>query len=254
MRARWLRRWFRLFSDSEGLDLALWQNLRQSMPLLKNLSREQQRKLQRITDEFLSRKTLLPAAGFAIDARMKHLIALQACVPLVNLNLNVYRSFDSIIVYADEFIPRHALEDENGIVHLDEEPLIGESWYYGPVILSWNDVSHDAFSEGNTNVVIHEMAHQIDMLSGDADGVPLLHPDMSRDTWRTILQAAFREHGRLVKADEDTVLDPYGAEDPAEFFAVSCECFFKQPRQLRQWNPQWYEQLARLFAWDTAHK
>lgn len=130
----------------------------------------------------------------------------------------------------DEFIIPRLVEDEFGVVHEYDDVTSGEAWEGGPLLISW----HDAQMAGDGyNVVIHEFAHKLDMLNGEADGIPPLHAGMSRQVWSETLHAAFEDFCQLVDVAEDygreTLLDPYGAEHPGEFFAVMSEAFFESP-------------------------
>ena len=102
------------------------------------------------------------------------------------------------------------------------------------------------------NVVVHECAHKLDMLSGEADGVPPLHGDMRVPEWVATFDAAFEQLAEQLDRGEEPWLDPYAAEDPAEFFAVCSELFFDVPERLKQEHPDVYGQLARFFKQDPA--
>ena len=133
--------------------------------------------------------------------------------------------------------------DEDGVVHEYDDVIVGEAWADGPVLLSWFD---DA--PAGMNVVIHEFAHKLDMAGGgDADGLPPLPAHMSARQWKRVFTAAYDTLRAQVDADEETAIDHYAAEDPAEFFAVATEAFFETPRELRAAFPAVYEQLVMLY-------
>jgi Mlc titration factor MtfA (ptsG expression regulator) len=121
------------------------------------------------------------------------------------------------------------------------------------VILSWQDVTHTATRHGH-NVVIHEFAHKIDMLYEGANGCPELHPNMSAYTWHKVFSNAYAKFCRQVDKRHETIIDPYAAESPAEFFAVLSEVFFELPLILRQHFPLVYEQLALFYRQDPAQR
>jgi Mlc titration factor MtfA (ptsG expression regulator) len=54
----------------------------------------------------------------------------------------------------------------------------------------------------------------------------------------------------LVDAGASTLIDPYGASAPEEFFAVASETFFMQPQALAQQHPALFAQLARYYDLD----
>jgi Mlc titration factor MtfA (ptsG expression regulator) len=126
-----------------------------------------------------------------------------------------------VVVYPGEFVPGWEWEDEAGVVHTNDEPMAGEAMHRGPVVLSWPDVAASADWEASgMNLAIHEFAHKLDMIDGDADGCPPLPPGMSLGEWKRTMRAAFDDFVERVDRNEDTAIDPYAAESPGEFFAV----------------------------------
>jgi hypothetical protein len=182
---------------------------------------------------------------------MKLKIAAQACLPILNLGLDYYAGWVSVIVYPDEFVPEYEFMDEDGVVHQVREPMIGESWERGPVILSGADVERSGEHDG-VNVVLHEFAHKLDMLNGAPDGFPPLHREMDRVAWIQAFSGAFDDFSAKVESDAETVIDPYAAESPAEFFAVVSEAFFEIPHILLREYPEVYRQLAEFYRQDPA--
>jgi Mlc titration factor MtfA (ptsG expression regulator) len=138
--------------------------------------------------------------------------------------------------------------DSSGVVHHDEHALIGESWSRGPLIVSWEDVERDLLTTASgRNVVIHEIAHKLDMLNGAADGFPLLHIGMEVKDWSTTLSTAYESLVRRVEHHHRVCLNPYAATSPAEFFVVISEYFFCAPDILQTQFPNVYEQLQLYY-------
>src|SRR5512132_3102106 len=180
-------------------------------------------------------------------------LAIDTCVLVLNLDLAYYDGWENVIVYPDEFVPGWEWEDEAGVVHRNQGPLAGETMPGGPVVLSWPDVEASADWEAcGMNLVMHEFAHKIDMANGDANGSPPLPPQMSADRWRTTLNAAFEHFAARVDRDEETAIDPYAADSPAEFFAVLSEVFFADPVLLAGEYPQIYAKLKDFYRQDPA--
>lgn len=201
---------------------------------------------------FLHEKALEAAGGLALDELMRTRIALLACLPILNLGLDGYAGFAAVIVYPDEFVvPNREVVDEDGVVHVGDDLLTGEAWEQGPVILSWPDVEASGRGEGY-NVVAHEFAHKLDMLDGEASGVPPLHAGMSEAAWRAAFDSAFADLSASLDRGEEPWIDPYAAEDPSEFFAVTAELFFDVPEELADEYPELYAQLAAFFKQDPA--
>ena len=245
-----LRRWWRQRIIARApLDPALWEQTLGSLPFLGGLTADERARLRDTVILFLHHKSIRGAAGLGIDAGMRLMIAVQACILILNLDIDYFRGWVEIIVYPDEFIPTIEYTDDDGIVHVDREPRAGEAWLQGPVILSWADVAPAA---AGVNVVVHEFAHKLDMLNGDASGFPPLHAGMKRQTWAAAFSAAYADFCRRVDADEDVAIDPYAAESPGEFFAVMSEAFFEMPRTVLATYPQVYAQLREFYRQDPA--
>jgi len=100
--------------------------------------------------------------------------------------------------------------------------------------------------------VIHEFAHKLDMLNGEADGLPPLHPGMDLRAWRAAFEEAYEGFADALERGRDTWLDPYAAEHPAEFFAVISEAFFEDPAETKRRYPLVYEQLRLFYRQDPA--
>ena len=158
-----------------------WDWVWESLPMLDGLNEDQWNRLADLALLFLRDKRLEPVQGLDLTDRMGLLIAVQACLPILELGLDWYRGWYAVIVYPAQFKPGREYVDADGLVQVDDGIKSGEAWDQGPVILSWDDV--DACGElDGYNVVIHELAHKLDMRDGAANGRPPLHPGMSGDT------------------------------------------------------------------------
>ena len=228
---------------------AVWEAVRRSLPIVATLAEPDARKLRTLVDSFLRAKSLEGAGGFVLDDEVCVVVAAQACIPILALGIDAYTGWRSVIVYPGGFVSRGTSVDETGIEHEWEEERSGESWFRGPVVLSWEDVAASGRLEGY-NVVIHEMAHKIDMLNGDANGFPPLHPEMDGATWYRVFSSAYEDFGARVDAGEETDIDPYAAEGPDEFFAVASEYFFELPGVLDGCYPEVYAELRAFYRQD----
>lgn len=244
------RRWRRnRIIAKAGLEPALWQRTLAHLPFLAGLSVAERERLRRTVILFLHGKSIHGAAGLELDAAMQLLIAAQACILILNLDISYYDGWVEVIVYPDEFVPKIEYTDEAGVVHTDHAPRAGEAWLQGSVILSWADVAPRADGDG-VNVVIHEFAHKLDMLNGDANGFPPLHAGMNRQEWAAAFETAYADFCRRVDAGAETAIDPYAAESPAEFFAVMSEAFFEIPQVIHHDYVAVYAQLVRFYRQD----
>jgi MtfA peptidase len=252
----------------------LWAEAVRQLPFLARLDDDELAELRAMTGELLGIKEMAGAGDLELNAAMQVNIALQACLPVLNLGLDWYRGWSSIVVYPDEFLVPRSVTDEAGVVHEYVEPISGEAWERGPLVLSWADAQRSVTAGGAAYaVVIHEFVHKIDLLDGQADGVPPfssdLHPNLTRSRWDSVLDDAFNRFNaelELIESELPSGIDPdddeadryyarlpidtYAAQDPAEFFAVSSEAFFVEPARLRQVFPDWYALLGEFFRQD----
>lgn len=228
---------------------AQWRTAEQGLSVLAGLTHEELPRLRQLATLFLHEKSLEPVGELILDDNTRLMLALQACLPILNLGIDWYTGWVSVIVYPDEFIAEHETMDEAGVVHRVREPRSGESWLHGPVILSLNDLKRRSHWDGHS-VILHEFAHKLDMLNGDANGLPPLHPHMNVQTWSQAFTRAYEDFCARVDRDDDTFIDPYASESPGEFFAVVSEVFFEAPQALLQPYPDVYEQLKQFYRQD----
>lgn len=222
------------------------------LPAFGRLDAEALERLRALSIVFLHEKRLEAAGGLALDEAMRVRIAALACLPVLELGLDWYDGFVSIVVHPGEFIvPDREEVDEAGVVHVGDDVLSGEAWEQGPLVLSWGDVEASGRGEGY-NVVAHEFAHKLDNLSGAMDGCPPLHGGMSGTDWARDLQSAYDDLNARLDRGERPWLDAYAAENEPEFFAVCSEMFFDVPRGLAREYPTVYRQLARFYRQDPA--
>lgn len=227
-----------------------WQQALAAVPILQGFSPADEQRLVALAQQFLARKTLTQI-GVELTARQQAVLALQAVLPILHLGLDWYRGFHEVIIIPEPVTRRQEVQDEFGLVSEWEEENAGESWPQGPLVLAWSELQQDGDWDG-FNLVIHELAHKLDMLGGDADGAPPLHGGMDPRQWTQALQSAFDELKGQLERGEATDIDPYAAEHPAEFFAVCSESFFTDPLRLRAVYPAVYSQFERFFEQQPA--
>jgi len=249
-----------------------WARLCAHHDFLAVLTNDEITRLWSLSDQFIAGKQINAAGEHLLTDEIVTSIAIQACLPVLELGLQAYPDFDEIIVYPGGFMVERDITDEAGVVHHVREPLAGEAWEGGPVVLSWAD------AEGGTaagNVVIHEFAHKLDMGNGAVDGLPKfyrsLHAGLEAEHWCAVFDAALDDFTRRVDLLENSFptdldpesahaqhlyatlpLDPYAAQDEGEFFSVCAEFFFVNPLRLAHGYPEVYELLKRYFRQDPA--
>jgi Mlc titration factor MtfA (ptsG expression regulator) len=222
--------------------------LNQNVPMYRILPEPLKLQLHLLINSFLHRKTFYPCQGLELTDEMKVTIAGQACMLLLNRKTDEFAKLKSILVYPAAFIAAHTSVDENGLVSIEEKGLAGESWGVGKIILSWDDVKKGVVdvSDGH-NVVLHEFAHQLDSADGHANGAPILSSANAYKSWAKVMSKEFAALQQSQQHHIHSVMDDYGATNPAEFFAVATETFFEKPQQLKQRHPELYEVLAKYY-------
>jgi len=230
--------------QSPDVSLAQWRQVEAQLPFLARLSPADQAALREMALRFIASKEWHGAHGLALAAEMQLSIALQACLPVLRLGLHWYDGWVGIVVYPGDFVIPRSEMDADGVVHEYDDAVLGEAWEGGPVLLSWFD---DPGAVAGINIVIHEFAHKLDMRNGVADGMPPLEGATSAQQWRSAFAPAYADFCRRVDRGEDTLLDPYAAESPAEFFAVMSEAFFETADLLFEEYPRVYAQLALFY-------
>ncbi|HRK39889.1 MAG TPA: zinc-dependent peptidase [Burkholderiaceae bacterium] len=250
---------------------AAWRKLLQrQFPLYNHLPPPLQKQLQAMVQVFVADKPLIGCQGLTVTDDMRVLVAAQACLPVLMLHgagdhPHPYPELRQVLLYPSSFVVSAKHHEPGGVVSEGREERLGESWQEGIVVLSWPDALAGAQSgqwprpgqhhstedqPAAHNVVLHEFAHQLDQEIGPANGAPLLRPGQSAQTWAQVFQRAYEDLRWLVDAGEETLIDPYGASAPEEFFAVAVETFFMQPRAMSERHPDLYAQLKQYFRLD----
>lgn len=225
--------------------------LAKTVPLLDSLPHAMRPSLEGKINRFLHQVDFIGCDGLEVTEEMRLSIAAQACLLVVNID-QWYDTLRTILIYPGAF-KSYQKRQEGYVVTEGEQIRLGESWHRGPVVLSWQHSEQGARNhKDGHNIVLHEFAHQIDQLSGRADGAPLMNEGQSFDDWRRVFLEAFEDHQANVGRGHRTILDAYGATAHEEFFAVAVEVFFEKPRRLKREEPEVYAQLAALFRLDPA--
>lgn len=252
----WARRRRRMSLLAAPLTAAQRAIVARQVPLSRRLPAAFHGRLEGKINAFLHQVDFVGCNGLEVTEEMRLSIAAQACLLIVNSD-TWYDHLHTILIYPGAFKSRQTRH--HGYVVTEREIVrTGESWSRGPVVLSWAHTRQGALDgRDGHNVVFHEFAHQLDDLSGHTDGMPILNGSQSFAAWRRVFVTAYETHVRNVEAGRRTVLDPYGAEGPEEFFAVAVEAFFEKPAELKHHEPAVYEQLELLFrldpsSWDRA--
>lgn len=225
--------------------------LTRSFPRYLLLPPADQEELRGHIQVLLSEKRFEGAAGLEITDEIRVTIAAQACFLLLHRETDFYPGLYSIIVYPHEYVARHRERNATGSVVEGLQVRIGETAARGALVVSWDGARRGASDVHDCrNVVFHEFAHQLDAEEGAFNGAPILPRRSMYITWARTLGEEFAELRERVLQHQETDIDPYGATNPAEFFAVATECFFQQPRQMQQHHPELYGKLRAFYKQD----
>ena len=250
-RRAWRRRvWHRLYNSplpTFAVDI-----LERRVALYSRLPADLKTVLHGHINCFLHHKAFVGCDGLEITDEMRLIVAANACLLVLKQPPPAFANFVTILVYPDAFVAEEVVYD--GWVETREHSVrLGESWHRGPVVLSWPDVlAGSTDSEDGQNVVIHEFAHKLDEDNILMDGLPVLREPEHYAEWSRVLSRDFDAFRQRVADSDNNVIDSYGAESAAEFFAVISESFFEKPRQMREQWPELYQQLANFFQLDPA--
>ena len=262
--------WFRKKPESAPpIDAAPWREATAPWLFMRGLDAGEVERLRELAGRFLARKQFSGTHGLEVSPIMRIEIAAQASILVLELGLEWYDGWSEIIVYPSQFAPEREVVDEAGVVHLTNDPMAGEAWLGGPVILSYEDVAmsgDEALRVAGYNVVIHEFAHKLDMRSGDSNGSPPLHASMDAAAWKRAFTSAYEDFCAKVDAADELAdrdegealdalpIDPYAATSAGEFFAVASEAFFETPELLEPAYPAVYEQLRLFYRQDPLER
>jgi len=221
-------------------------------PLVRALPPDLARRHEGVVRVLLAEKHFEGAAGLDVTRGMALAVAGQAALLQLRPDADYYPRLDTVLIYPEAFVVDHDVVDEHGFVHGGEDELAGESWQRGAVVLSWQDVAREADARDGYNVVLHEFAHQLDELTGEADGRPPLADPALAGRWTEAFGAAFDRHRKLCRRRREVLFDEDAAENPAEFFATAVELFFEFPADLAAEYPGVHAVLAAWLHLDPA--
>ncbi len=216
------------------------------------LDEPERARLRDLTRVFLDEKHWEGCGGLTLDDEIRVTIAGTACLLLLGRDHDLMREVESILVYPSAVLlpgsPSSALDARPRVVD-DPQPVLGAAQRGGPVVLAWDAVVQGSRNAGDgRNLVLHEMAHKIDFLDGEADGTPPLGGAAARKRWAAVCTRAFQE----VRDGGGSLLRDYAGTNEAEFFAVASEVFFERPKQLAREQPELYRVLADFYNLDLA--
>ena len=225
--------------------------LEKNVPLYLRLPEELRQLLHKRIAQFITTVRFEGCGGLELTEDMILTVAAQACLLVIHRDGSPYPKLKAVYLYPSTFTSVQKHVDALDIVTEGEVQRLGESWGWGTVVLAWDSVAHGALDPSDAaNVTFHEFAHQLDHEDGPTDGAPGLPSRESYRTWARVFKAHYADFQEQLELNEATLLDEYGATNPAEFFAVVTETFFERPRQLYEKHPELYEVMMTYYRLD----
>lgn len=228
------------------------QIVRSNVPLYSRLPDSLKEQLHGLVHVFLAEKKFEGCGGLEVTEEIKVTIAAQACILLLNRSTKYFPRLRTVLVYPHTYVAKTVTSD--GTITVNGQSVrLGESWQRGPVVLAWDSVTGGTLNITDArNVVIHEFAHQLDQEDGAADGAPILERRSRYAAWARVLSGEYEALQGKKKKHRRTVLNKYGATNPAEFFAVATEAFFEKPKQMHKRHPRLYDELKNYYKLNPA--
>jgi Mlc titration factor MtfA (ptsG expression regulator) len=226
--------------------------IKRNVAFFHRLSARDQVELLGQIQVFLAEKRFEGCDGLEITDEVRVTIAAQACLLLLHRKADYFPRLLTILVYPSTYVAEERRHIHGHVWQEGKMARLGETGRsLGALVLAWDAVkSGAAHPSDGKNVVLHEFAHQLDYENHADDGAPALETRDQQLSWQEVMRTEFAS---LRAADETgipTLLDTYGASDPAEFFAVSVEAFFERPCALHARHPKLYTELGKYFQQD----
>jgi hypothetical protein len=231
----------------------VWRDLlTQSVTHWSRLDEGERHRLEELVRLLLADKLWEASRGFRLTDEMRVVISAMACLLILGLDYDYYHRVTSIIVSPTTVVLEGDRHIGGGIYSDEPQAIIGEARADGPVLIAWDAARTQALHpEGGRNVVYHEFAHKLDMLDGTIDGTPPLESHAQYRRWVAVCNA---EYEALQRGGGGGLLDPYGAVNTGEFFAVVTEAFFDRPLELEEEKPELYAVLRDFYRQDPASR
>ncbi len=230
----------------------LWEEtIQQNLPFYHSLSIEERDRLQGNIQVFLAEKQFIGCGGLIVTLDMKLVIAAVGCLLLFNRQNKYFSKLRSILLYPSAYMASASTWVSPYVIEETQVARAGESWATGQLVLSWAQIQQDMHRwKDGYNVILHEFAHQLDSEDDTVQGVPLLPRRAAYSAWAQVMTAEYNQLCQAVLQGQKTVIDSYGATNPAEFFAVATETFFEKPKSLYRKHPDLFNLLQSYYQLD----
>jgi Mlc titration factor MtfA (ptsG expression regulator) len=250
---RWLRSRRRRRIAAEPMPPG-WDAVLDAIPHVPVLAAGRRGELGAAVRIFVAEKQFFGAPDLEVTDEMRVTVAGLASLMTLGMPDFHFDHVSSIILHRSIIKLPKKVPIGHGAILEDEVEELGDAWLHGPVRLMWPEIVEDLRDPWwGQNLVFHEFAHQLDMMNGDADGVPILPADLKKP-WQSVMQREYARLTRQTRRDRQTLLDPYGTTGPQEFFAVASETFFDAPLEMRDEHPELYGLFVRYYRQDPASR
>lgn len=220
-----------------------WRAIAAQVPLYRRIPANLLPSVEHAARRLIAQTGFIGCNGLTVTDEMRVTVAVQAALLVAFRDVRAFERLHSVLMYPSEFVVQEREEDEFGLVTEGSRALSGQTVDLSQIVLSWEDVERSRAEPDGYNVVLHEFAHHLDHLF---DGT------LSGERAPSSFNEAYEALCEQLDRGEETLLDPYGAEDPVEFFAVATETFYELPQEMRAHHPALYAALADLYGADPA--
>lgn len=210
------------------------------VPFYRNLTVKDKELFEERMRDFLARTKVTGVEGVTVLDTDLVFLAASAIMPLWGYPKWRYNNLDEILLYPGTFNRQYDTDGPGRNVL----GLVGEGVLHRHMVLSQQALRGGFLYPDNAhNTAIHEFVHLIDKADGIIDGVPrYLMNEGDAQPWKENMQLYIQ----AIKQGY-TDINPYGATNEAEFFAVVSEYYFKQPEMLRYQYPALYSLLHKMY-------
>lgn len=213
--------------------------LSEQVPFYEQLDETRKQEFENRVQHFLA-GTRITGIKTNVEDIDRVLIASSAVIPIFNFPGWEYVNLNEVLLYPDSF--DHEFQQEGG--HRSIIGMVGSGAMNHVMILSQHELRQAFINKtGKTNTAIHEFVHLVDKTDGAIDGIPEFI--LERKYILPWLDLMRKEIELILKDRSD--INPYGATNEAEFFAVVSEYFFERPKLLKEKHPELYELLEKIF-------
>ena len=228
------------------------QAVARNVPQFTQLTPDEQARLRRWIQVFVAEKNWEGCNGLDLTDEIRATIAAHAGRLVLGFRDDYFDWLTTILVYPSDFLVEGEHRRPDGTMTDEASLRLGEAWRQDTVVLSWPSVLAAGGPRCRQNVVLHEFAHVLDARDAYLDGMPPLSTREQHRAWREVMDAEYNLLVRRAEQGRPTLIDQYGTLNPAEFFAVSTECFFERPVELSERHERLYQLLRDFYRQDPA--